>query len=101
MYRIAFFFKPNVQLSPADLDEALRRKGEMTFKVRSEGEWFHQRYESSVTWSHDMNSNIFTALVAGGEAVRTCGSLVEWMLRNAPDYLDEGPVGLQGVSVFG
>lgn len=101
MYRIAFFFRPEAILLPSNLDDALRLKGELTFKVQGEGEWFHQRYGSSVTWSHDQNANVFTALIAGGEAVRTCGSLVEWMLRNVSDYLDEGPAGLQGVSVFG
>lgn len=100
MCRIAFFVRPNITLSLRELGNVLSQKGARTFMVERENKWSHRRYGSTVTWSHDPNTNIFTALVSGGEAIRTCGSLVEWMLRNAGDYLHD-PVALQGVSVFG
>lgn len=101
-YRLAFFFRPGVGITLEELGGALKIKGEKTFEMKGDDEWFHKRYGSTVSWSHDPVANVFTALVSGGEAVRTCGSLVEWMLRNVEDYLSEhGPMGLQGVSVYG
>lgn len=104
MYRMAFFFRPEVSISYRELAGTLLKKGEKTFALRDgrADEWYHKRYGSIVRWSHDPEANVFTALVSGENAVRTCGSLVEWMLRNAEDYLmHDGPMGLQGVSVFG
>ncbi len=99
-YRIAFFFHQEASFSLADIADALRDKRELTFEVVDDDTWHHKRYDSDVMRHHDIDSNILTASVQGGEAVRTCGSLVEWMLRNAADYLDDVDRDLKGVSVF-
>ena len=100
-YRIAFFFRENAEVSLENIADALRGKGERTFEVVDDGEtWYHRVYASNIMWRHDSDANILTASVRGGEAVRTCGSLVEWMLRNASDYLDDVDRDLKGISVF-
>jgi hypothetical protein len=99
-YRIAFFFDQNISLSLTGITDVLRNKGERTFEILNDDEWHHKTYDTDVTWRHDVDSNIFTAAIQGGEAVRTCGSLVEWMLRNASDYLDDVDRDLKGISVF-
>jgi hypothetical protein len=100
-YRVAFFFREGTPISLEGIADALREKGELTFEVVDDGEtWYHKRYDSNIMWRHDSDANILTASVRGGEAVRTCGSLVEWMLRNASDYLDDVDRDLKGISVF-
>lgn len=99
-YRIAFFFADSADVGLDALADVLRRIGERTFEVHDEERWFHKRYQSEVNWRHDLDNNIMTASVEGGDAVRTCGSLVEWMLRNVALYLDDSDRNLKGVSVF-
>jgi len=99
-YRLAFFFSPEASISLDDLAYHLMELGERTFEVVDERTWFHKRYQSSIMWTHDIDANILSCAVIGGKAVRTCGSLVEWMLRNASGYLDDADRDLRGVSVF-
>jgi hypothetical protein len=99
-YRIAFVFHRSADISLSELSKVLIEIGEKTFKVVDEERWFHRRYKSEVNWRHDLDNNMMTAAVEGGEAVRACGSLVEWMLRNASAYLDDVDRDLKGFSVF-
>jgi len=99
-YRLAFFFSPQAHITLDDLAYHLMELGEKTFEVLDEHTWFHKRYQSSILWKHDIDANILSCVVSDGEAVRTCGSLVEWMLRNASGYLDNADRDLRGVSVF-
>jgi hypothetical protein len=100
-YRIAFFFHDSALVSLERIADALREKGERTFESLDDQEaWHHKIYDSDILWRHDADANVLTATVQGGDAVRTCGSLVEWMLRNAGDYLDDVDHDLKGVSVF-
>lgn len=68
-YRIAFFFAQNAAISMSEISEALRDKGERTFEITDEELWSHKRYASEVLWRHDIDNNILTASVEGGEAV--------------------------------
>jgi hypothetical protein len=99
-YRIAFLFSESAQISLELLEAVLRDMGERTVEIQDEERWFHRRYGSEVNWRHDPDNNILTASIEGGHAVRTCGSLVEWMLRNVGLYLDDADRDLKGVSVF-
>lgn len=99
-YRIAFFFHQDVTLSLDDLNDLLSDIGERTFELWDEETWHHKKYKSTVMWKHDIDSNIFTTNITGGESARTCGSLVEWMLRNGPEYLNDVDRDLKVISVF-
>ena len=98
-YRIAFAFAQHADISLPILSDTLRRMGERTFHVVTEEAWHHIRYDTDIMWNHDIDANIIIATIQGGESVRTCGSLVEWILRNASEYLDD-PDSIQGISVF-
>ena len=99
-YRIAFVFHQSADVNLSSLSEVLIGMGQRTFRVVDEERWFHKRYGSEINWRQDLDNNIVTASVEGGEAVRACGSLVEWMLRNAAAYLDDADRDLKGISVF-
>ena len=99
-YRIAFFLAQDVRLSMDDLNDILAIRGERTLKILDDETWAHKVYDSTVMWKHDIDTNIFTASISGGKAERTCGSLVEWMLRYASEYLDDADRDLKGISVF-
>ncbi len=99
-YRLAFFFSKEAAISIEKLNFLLRDIGQRTMKVVNDELWYHKRYKSSIWWETGESANVLYAKVTTGKAVRTCGSLVEWMLRNAGDLLDESGGDLEGVSVF-
>jgi len=100
-YRIAFAFSQNANISISIISDVLSQKRHSTFQILDEDAWFHTRYKSDILWNQDIDAKILTATIQDGEAVRTCGSLVEWILRNAPEYLADFDKDFKGVSVFG
>jgi hypothetical protein len=100
MYRIAFVFHEQCDIGANELTNLLDAMGERTFHIVEEDHWFHNRYESDVYWRHDPENHVLVASIENGAAVRTCGSLVEWMLRNASRYLADVERDLRGLSLF-
>lgn len=102
-YRVIFAFDDNARnISIDKISDVLAEKGEKTFETKPGSEvWHHKVYDSEIVWSFDSDSNVLVVTISDGEVVRTCGSLIEGMLRNAGDFVTDVERDLKGVSVFG
>lgn len=110
---VKFFFSKEVALERInDIVEDVRIGDRYTFKLdwRNDKIWIHEygkgvkkRERSKVIWDDDQANNLKAIIECikpkYGEkteddeirfaAVRTSGSLIEWMMRHAKEYLDE------------
>ena len=92
-YRVIFCLKDANGLKLAAVHDKLEDNGIKAMFEKKKGKWwYHKKFQTSVQWIENSGNGTITAIIRidpeyDGMAIQTCGVLIEWMLRNEPNYV--------------